>query len=136
MKHIVLGFVLLASGLGVGLALRKQQVTAQEKDVTTNPVGTFQLVASGNDLNMLNTRTGEAWQYNGRQWFKLPGIGPAVPLKAADVSQTAVWIRQEKLAYERELIRALERFGENSNQVRNIKASIELLDQKLREEQR
>jgi len=87
MKRIVFGFVLVASGLGVGLALREQQVTAQEKDVTTNPVGTFQLAASGEHLHMLNTRSGEAWQIaipGGRQWVELPDIGTAVPLKAAD----------------------------------------------------
>jgi capsular polysaccharide biosynthesis protein len=54
----------------------------------------------------------------------LPGTG----VEDADTK----WLMEEKLGYLKELIRVTPLYGENSDQVRNIKASMELVDEKLR----
>jgi len=80
----------------------------------------------------------EVWQYQLRKSeitraLSAGGVSvPALPTTPVVEDSDIQWLLQEKLRYEKELIRVLPLYGENSDQVRNIKGSIDLLDQKLR----
>jgi len=141
MKRLVFAFVLLASGLGVGLALRGQQVTARDQSVR-HPVGTFQLAGTDVGMRILNTSTGEVWRFTpaegGQGRWSLESVARGSSNDTTGFRARALLEQKVKLELAR-LTSVLpdltkDERGEVETAIRQLEAQIELLDKWLTKE--